>query len=93
MECAAGLADVIDLRESPVRVNWRLLAAALQVPQHFQHPADDLAILEIAASIAGPHRVNIRHALSTLSKDDRTLAAAALSEAALLPLPGAVTGA
>ncbi|MFJ9845885.1 hypothetical protein ACIRYZ_36670 [Kitasatospora sp. NPDC101155] len=83
-ELDAGLADVIDLRESPVRLNWRLLAAALQVPQAFRQPADDLAMLEIATSIAGPHRVNLRSALSALHPDDRRLAAAAVQEAALL---------
>ncbi|MFD9685114.1 hypothetical protein ACFWXO_05060 [Kitasatospora sp. NPDC059088] len=89
----AGLEDVVDLRESPVRINWRLLAAALQVPQGFRHPADDLAMLEIAAPIAGPHRVNLRSALSLLKPDDRVLAAAALSEAALLPADAATASA
>ncbi|WP_329460863.1 hypothetical protein [Streptomyces sp. NBC_01431] len=87
-DAPSGLWYVLDLAQSPPSVNWWHVCAALQDRACFRESAADLAMLEIAASIAGPHRVNLRAALGLLDDQEQALALDALAEAVGRRSPG-----
>ncbi|MGW7008519.1 hypothetical protein ACWGCW_38515 [Streptomyces sp. NPDC054933] len=83
-----GLGYVLALQRTPVSVSWWHVCALLQDREPFKQSA---AMLEIAASIAGPHRVNLRSALQLLDDQERRLVLDAVAEAAVSPTASPVS--